>query len=70
MEAKPKNSPREGSSIAASWWSSSTVVTRNHARDHDVGAATRFAQLVNSLTGGKLLDLNPAGQNRGFFIVE
>jgi hypothetical protein len=42
----------------------------HHARDHDVGAATRFAHLENSLTGGKLLDLNLAGQNRGFFVVE
>jgi hypothetical protein len=42
----------------------------HHARDHDVGAATRFAHLVNSLTGGKLLDLNLAGQYRGFFVVE
>jgi hypothetical protein len=42
----------------------------HHGRDHDVGAATRFAHLVNSLTGGKLLDLNLAVQNRGFFVVE
>ncbi len=42
----------------------------HHARDHDVGPATRFAHLVDSLPGGKLLDLNLAGQNRGFFVVE
>ena len=42
----------------------------HRARDDDVGPATWFADLVNSLPGGKLLDLDLAGQNRGFFIVE
>src|ERR1019366_9482698 len=42
----------------------------NHARDHDVGPATRIAHLVDSLPGSKLLDLDLAGQNGGFFVVE
>jgi hypothetical protein len=42
----------------------------DHARGHDVGSSARIAQLIDSLPGSELLDLNLGGQNGGFFVVE